>query len=78
MSESKIKSVREQVEARLKELGYWPCPPQGIEAIVAKVNAKVAAAVTETMKSWSAVGQIVTSADPAKEADRAKPATAGK
>lgn len=76
MSNTKNKTVREQVESRLKEIGYWPCPPAGIEAIVSKVNTKVSALVRETMKSWAAVSQLVMIADPNKEPAKSKPPAA--
>ena len=56
MKNQKSKTVREQVEARLKELGCWPCPTAVIDAIVVKVDTKVAGIVSTVLNTQATIG----------------------
>ncbi len=56
MSNIKSKIVREQVEARIKALVCWPCPTAAIDALVARVDSKVADIVSTVIANPATVG----------------------
>ena len=68
-------SLPELVDARLKEIGFYPVPKAVRDGIVAKLQTRMAALVREGLKDWSDVGRIAAKVDPSKAGKGAGAAT---